>query len=650
MLTPRGWWLLTVAVLAALLGVPPAGQYAPAVPILGLTVLLWVAVEWVLFTARLRAAAGRIDVTREIVQGGRTVQTAWAGAPCTVRVTVTLRGGWRLPLVFLADRVPEGRRARGGDPARAVELWPGEPAVIEYELTPRGPGVLRFEGVELRVADLAGFFYRRLFARAPADVLVLPPLVDDAGHRRADKRFNTLPPPGVHRLRRPGSGSELLDLRDYRPGDPPKMIAWKASARRDRLITKEFESEVPVRCVLFLDTSQGVRLGPPGETPLCRLVEVASGVAQAAGGNRDLVGLTTFDEESAAVMPPARTSAHTVRMLGKMAGAAALLPDPGGADANQALKLAYPVARDLYPDLLDADLNARPWGMYWKPLLDARWGWVVPLVMALPLLVFKREVAELLARVAFSIGGRGRVLMTLLILIAAPVVLGGLFWLAYGVRGFLAPHAPRTRRRKQLAAVFAALDADTPGAIERYLRDDEAFCARAGRFQADHHVRAPVSLYDAAGRYRFRGEAKADVLAAAMMRSVARARDNELYVILADLAELGDALAPLLKAVRVARGRHHHVLVIVPWPDDVPAPEKAPEPVAVATPIPGDEAGLAPGRLVRIALVRGYQRRYEALRSELARVGATVIRVAEGDAVRTVLDRLDRVRGARNRR
>ena len=31
------------------------------------------------------------------------------------------------------------------------------------------------------------------------------------------------------------SGSELLDLRDYIPGDAPKMIAWKASARRDRL-------------------------------------------------------------------------------------------------------------------------------------------------------------------------------------------------------------------------------------------------------------------------------------------------------------------------------------------------------------------------------------------------------------------------------
>ena len=108
-----------------------------------------------------------------------------------------------------------------------------------------------------------GFFYRRVFVRVPTEYLVLPTLADAEGGQRATKRLNSLPPPGIHRLRRPGGGSELLNLREYRPGDPPKMIAWKASARRDFLITKELENDVPVRCVLFLDTSEAVRLGPP---------------------------------------------------------------------------------------------------------------------------------------------------------------------------------------------------------------------------------------------------------------------------------------------------------------------------------------------------------------------------------------------------
>ena len=37
------------------------------------------------------------------------------------------------------------------------------------------------------------------------------------------------------------SGDELASLREYRPDDPQRNIAWKASARHDRLLVKEFE-------------------------------------------------------------------------------------------------------------------------------------------------------------------------------------------------------------------------------------------------------------------------------------------------------------------------------------------------------------------------------------------------------------------------
>ncbi|MDE1885553.1 MAG: DUF58 domain-containing protein [Xanthomonadaceae bacterium] len=37
-------------------------------------------------------------------------------------------------------------------------------------------------------------------------------------------------------------GDELAALRTYQTGDPPRNIAWKASARRDELLVKEFET------------------------------------------------------------------------------------------------------------------------------------------------------------------------------------------------------------------------------------------------------------------------------------------------------------------------------------------------------------------------------------------------------------------------
>ena len=87
-------------------------------------------------------------------------------------------------------------------------------------------------------------------------------------------------------------------------------------------------------------------------------------------------------------------------------------------------------------------------------------------------------------------------------------------------------------------------------------------------------------------RYRFHCAGKAAVLAQAMVRAVSRARDNELFVIMADLAELGHDLAPVVKACRLARSRHHHVLVIVPWPADVPSPD---DPDAATPAVTNDE-------------------------------------------------------------
>ena len=55
-------------------------------------------------------------------------------------------------------------------------------------------------------------------------------------------------------------------------------------------------------------------------------------------------------------------------------------------------------------------------------------------------------------------------------------------------------------------------------------------------------------------------------------------------------------------------------------------------------------------KVVQDNLTRQYHESFRAMRRELSRVGATVMRVNDGDPVRLVLDRLDRLRGMRSRR
>jgi hypothetical protein len=227
-------------------------------------------------------------------------------------------------------------------------------------------------------------------------------------------------------------------------------------------------------------------------------------------------------------------------------------------------------------------------------------------------------------------------------------------WLTYGLSGFMDPWRSERLRRKQLGLLFATVDADRPGAESHYLHDDQVFARRAQRFLAEHHARYPVRLYDARGRYLFHGRPKLDVLVKALNYSVARGRDNELFVLLVDLVDLADELDPLIRAVRVAVARHHQVLVILPWQEDVPAPP-AEAPPDDQIPLRKAERFIAGGyRAIADDVTRdfvdGYHRAYFRLRREFGRLGVLVIRADQQEPIQIVLDRIDRLRGVGRRR
>jgi hypothetical protein len=244
--------------------------------------------------------------------------------------------------------------------------------------------------------------------------------------------------------------------------------------------------------------------------------------------------------------------------------------------------------------------------------------------------------------------------MRLGLLVALPTFVALLLWLFHGLSGFFEPWRSERVRRKQLGLLFATLDAERAGAESHYLHDDQAFARRAQRFLAEHHARYPVRLYDARGRYLFHSRPKIDVLVKALNYGVARGRDNELFVLLADLVDLADDLDHLLRAVKVAVARHHQVMIILPWQDDVPDPPREP-PKDDAIPLRKAER-FAVGGYKAIAeeisrdFIDQYHKAYFRIRREFGRLGVLVIRADSREPVQMVLDRLDRLRGVGRRR
>jgi uncharacterized protein (DUF58 family) len=614
MLTSRGLWFLMT--ILALLAVAMVGDYA-LLGLIGLTLLAWFLVAWLVFVVRVRVITGNLRVARQVRDERGPVTSLWTGRKFQVRVRLSSDAIFALPYVRLTDRLPVLlERVEGASHVEGA-VSASQPLDLDYQVQCPFPGKARFDGVHLQVADLQGFFTRRLFVRRVRSYRVLPPLADARGRFPTVKRHNLIPLLGLHRHLRPGTGSELLDLRDYLPGDPPKKIAWKASARRDRLMTKEYESEVPLRCTVFVDISASVRIGMPGRSGLTRLTEITAAVAQATAASRDLTGICLFDEYQTRVLRPARGQRHLISVFNLLADAANLQPSTREAPLTHLLPLAYGLAQDIYPDLLEPDVNAFP---RWLP-------WLFPQ----PAYTLRRRAPQV--RSFWKRPGlwlRRALRYALLALRQALVA------------RFLSFRARRHYRwRKHLAALLSVRYGLAPGGLALLLEDDERMALYLQRFLVEHQVPYPLPFYDPRGRYLYATPAKVEVLARALLRTVARGRDNELFVLMADLLELGDALAPLLRAARVALARHHQVLVVCPWPEGVPVPEGRDAPA-------GSLSWILQARGVQAVLERSTVARFHQaffhLRQIFARLGVPVLCARSDESVELILNRLERLR------
>jgi uncharacterized protein (DUF58 family) len=639
---------LLLEYLSAGLHLPNAAR----VTLIPLALLLWFTWEWILFAVRVRVIVKSLRADRFISDARGRVETLWGGTTFTVRLRVSTDSTVGFPYLTLTERLPFGAQRVAGALEFEGALTPARPAEWDYQVLVHGVGQARFEGLTLQMADLQGLFYFTTFVPCLRVYRVLPPLFEPAEPGGTVKRRNLMLPPGIHHYRRPGAGTELLDLRDYRPGDPPKTIAWKVSARRDRLVTKEFESEVPVRCTLFIDTSSSVRVGPPRHNALVGLVEIAAVVARAASENRDLTGVCRFDEQSYGVTRPARGRRHLVRLLNMLATIAGLPPAIARASAKELLPTAYAFAHQVYPELLRPDINRVPAWLAWllppptyalyrpRPTDYAyRWLPVAILVYALAAVGLMGGVTIAVLSLFSDFDGPAAVALALML---AVVIGAGLVLLRIPGAFFFPQRRRELRWRKQLSALLSVKYDLGPGGLELLLEDEERFGYYVQRLLADHQVPYPAPMYDQQGRYLFAAPAKVEILASALLRAVAKSHDNELFVLLADLLELDDQLEPLLRAVKVALARHHRLMVICPWPPGVAPPESE------------DDRSPAIDTDMREALrtttASRCRRAYGRLRRKFARLGVAVVCARSEEPARLILSRLEMLREMRTRR
>ncbi len=125
---------------------------------------------------------------------------------------------------------------------------------------------------------------------------------------------------GKHRSPHRGASVVFVEHREYRPGDDPRLIDWRAYARNDRHAIKRFEQEAQLGCVLLLDASRSMDFGEPGgRTKLEQAAALLAGIALVLRRQADAVGIARFARETERALPMRASVAHVDRVLAALA-------------------------------------------------------------------------------------------------------------------------------------------------------------------------------------------------------------------------------------------------------------------------------------------------------------------------------------------
>jgi len=127
-------------------------------------------------------------------------------------------------------------------------------------------------------------------------------------------------PTGGHQVAAVSRGQDsFAGIREYRRGDSMRHIHWRASARRDEWIVREYEQVENAELVLVLNTCRRDNVGRGRESSFEYGVRIAASLARFATDNGHKVGLFRQQREQLHWLPPDAGETHYRHLLEHLA-------------------------------------------------------------------------------------------------------------------------------------------------------------------------------------------------------------------------------------------------------------------------------------------------------------------------------------------
>lgn len=139
-----------------------------------------------------------------------------------------------------------------------LQLLPGQTSHSTYTFRPLERGPLEIDSCYVQVPSPFGLWQLRYRSGTSSAVKVYPDFTAISAYTilATDNHTSQI---GIKKKPRRGSGLEFQQLREYRRGDSLRQLDWKATARRQKLTSREYQDERDQQIVLLVDTGRRMR-------------------------------------------------------------------------------------------------------------------------------------------------------------------------------------------------------------------------------------------------------------------------------------------------------------------------------------------------------------------------------------------------------
>jgi uncharacterized protein (DUF58 family) len=219
-----------------------------------------------------------------------------------------------------------------------VEIPANGAVAVPMPFTPMRRGRIQLGDVALRTRARLGLLVRIIRLPLSAEATVVPSLANVRRFRLLAMQHR-LPEVGIRTLRRRGEGRSFAGLREYAPGDDPRNIDWKSTARHERMMLREFTIERSQTVMTLVDCGRAMTQMAGEFARIEHVLSAALLLTDVAAVSGDQVGALAFDDIVRAFVPPQRGRAALGAVREALSGVTASMAEPDYATAFRVLAL-----------------------------------------------------------------------------------------------------------------------------------------------------------------------------------------------------------------------------------------------------------------------------------------------------------------------